>query len=438
MKDFNLAGMIKTGTLIWKKIKTTLQSHWVRIKPVFQKNGDLLLFALAIAVLASVLINMINLKDNKVIKPPEPATVVFTQWWQDNLEKETLRNLAEEFESLYSDIKIVIKDRSYEELRNDLFHPSEAGFPGDVLALDPLWVPELIEREIIEQGNEAPFLSFINVLYYNIEILKEAGFAMPPKNRNEFTNCLKAITAREKNRRGLAMDNKSSRWIHDDIFPWIWSAGAQLITEGKPSVNTRPVVESLSYLASLNKEGLIIPGGQNGNKQDNFISGKAAFMIAPSSEIALIREYMGDDAFGISSIPSPDNYAGRAFHASTGWTIGVNSASLHKEEALLFAGFLSEKESLLSEKAHAIPGNGNLLFTRDPFYSKLWDISIAAEAAPDFRGGDARLSASSSGVPWIKLEKIFNEELSALFEEKSSAEKTAAAIQEKWERSTRQ
>ena len=412
--------ILKTGTEILRKAKTSVQSYWVRIKPAFKKYGDLLLFVLALGVLIAIPVKRTG---GKVTVQTTPPSIVFTQWWQDNLDKKTLLDLAGEFESLHNDIKIIIKDRAYEDLWNDLFNPGENNFPGDVLALDPLWVPDLLKREMIEQCDETPLLSFINVLYYNVEILKEAGFTRPPKNRGEFTNYLMAICAKDKSREGFFLDSNNSRGIYDDVFPWIWSAGAQLIKDGKPSVNSRQVVESLSFLASLDKEDLIFFGGKNVNKLEYFISGRVAFMIAPSSDIAIVRECMGEEAFGISSIPSPVNYAGKAFFASMGWTAGVNSSSVHKEEAQLFLEFLAEKAASLSEKVHAISGNGFPPSAQDPFYSKVWDIVIAAEEAHDF-----------SGLPWTELEEIFNENLSALFAEKITPVEAANEIQESWEK----
>ena len=410
MKETDTVGSKKAGL-----------SYWARIKPAFVKHGDLLLFGLALAVLAAILLNR---PYNKVIPDTMPSitpSIVFTQWWQDYLENDTLMDLAEEFEKLHANIKVVIKDAAYEDLRDELFYPGETGYPGDVLALDPLWVPELLRRETIEYGDATPFLSFINVLYYNIEILKDAGFSRPPKSRSEFINYLKTINGKEESRWGITLDSKSSRGIYDNVLPWIWSAGAQLIKDGKPALNSRQLVESLSFLASLHKEGFIDQGSPNENKLEDFITGKTAFMIASSGDIVLVRERMGDEAFGVSSIPTPDNYSGISFFASTGWTASINSASEYKEEARLFAAFLAEKATLLSEKAHAIPGTGNQPAAYDPFYSKVWDITIAAEPAQDF-----------DSLPFTELEQIFREELYALFEGKITPAEAAGEMQAKW------
>ena len=407
----------------------------------FQKHGDKLLFALALAVLAVLLVRSLG----KVATQTAAVSIVFTQWWQDDLEKNTLQDLLKEFESLNPKIKAVLGERSYEDLGRELFNTEvkqgEAKSPlADVFALDPLWVPELLERGIIEK-QQASFLSFINVFYYNIEILKKAGFTRPPKNRSEFLACARALGPDNAvdNVHALTLglnssNGKASRGLYDDVYPWIWSAGAQLIKDGKPSVTSRPVIESLAFLASLYSDGFIVPGAfsaDNKKKLEDFISGRAAFMIAPARDIALIRKRMGDEAFGITSVPTPDNYAGKPFFAAETWTIGIHSGSAHKEEARLFAAFLAGKASFLSDKAKAFPGTDVSLSGHsqmsgrgsppDPFYSKVRDIAITGEIAQDF-----------TGLPWVEMEEIFREELSVLFEGKNSPAETARIIQEKW------
>ena len=422
MKHINLADINKI-----------VRSLLAELIPTFQKHGDKLLFALALAVLATALF---RLGGGKAISHAVAPSIVFTQWWEDDPGKDALLKLIKEFESLHGGIKIVLNTRSYEDLRSGLFSPDYTS-PGDILALDPLWVPELIKREIIENSRQeaykTPFLSFISVLYYNVEILREAGYIRPPKSRGEFLNCARALAGREENRPGfapdkvygLAMDGNSSRGVYDDVYPWIWAAGAQLIKDGKPAADSRPIAESLSFLATLNSEGLIHPGteasGNAGEKMENFVTGRAAFMIAPAGYIRLVKERMGDGAFGISSVPTPDNFAGKLLYGTAGWTVAVNPASAHKEEARLFVSFLAEKAPFLSDETKAIPGIDTPPAT-DLLYSKAWDIVIAGEAAQDF----SRLTGEH------ELEQIFREELSALFEGQYSPAEAAAAIQKRW------
>jgi len=399
---------------------------------IFRKHVDKLLFAVALVVLAAA---MLDKGSGRSFSKRESLRIVFTQWRDKDLEKETLQDLIDEFVVTHEGIKIIFEDKPYEEVRNALFDAAAASPVEDILALDPLWLPELQRRGIIEnpqteiqvqQIYKTPLLSYINVLYYNVELLKEAGFSRPPKNRTEFITCLRAIIGKNKNRdgfdsfQGLAL----GRSLYDDFFPWIWAAGAELIKDEKPALTSRQFVDGLSFFLLLKNEGFISPDAfftNSEKKLEAFISGKAAFMVAPSGYIGLIREYMGEEAFSVSSIPIPDNYVGKYYFGSPGWTLGINAASANKKEARLFADFLAARISVLSEKAGAMPVNG-LQPAWDPLYSKVWDIAIAGESSKDF-----------TGLPWIELESIFMEELNSLFAKKSSPAKTAAAIQKKWE-----
>ena len=399
-----------------------------------KKIGDILLAALALAFLAAALFRFLG---NRTSNKPGTHTIIVSRWLENNPEGETFNNLINDFENLHDKIKITLNTLPYEDLREALFNSdkvlSEGDelFPGDVIVLDPLWIPELLKKEIIESAYTT-FVPSINVFYYNIDALKEAGFTRPPKTRSEFLSYARTLAGRGRDSQnltrstssGLTMGLNSSRGIYDDIFPWIWSAGTKLIQDGKPIVSSRPVIESLSFLFSLNSEGLIVPGtfsADSEKKLDDFISGKAAFMIAPARDIRFVRESMGDETFGITSIPVPDNYAGKTFFGTSAWALGIHAASTHKEEAKLFADFLAEKAPVFSEQTNAIPGSGTRT-TQDDFHSKVQDITFAGESVQDF-----------SGLPWTELEAAFKEELTAMFAGKSSPTEASTRIQTKWE-----
>ncbi|MDR0473039.1 MAG: extracellular solute-binding protein [Treponema sp.] len=376
----------------------------MKVKPAFPKNYDTWLFVLAIAVLVSFL--LYQGWKRSVIQPAVPA-MVMTHCLNDDPEMGILLALTGEFDDLHRDIKITVTGKPYDEFRNELFRPG--GLSGDLLVMDHLWVPELLEKGVIESAGD-PFFSFIKVLFYNVDILKEAGFSRPPGNRTEFLNCARAV-GRNHMVMGLAINLNGSRGIYDDIYPWIWASGAQLITDGRVTVNSRQVVESLFFLNSLNSEGLILAGA---GKPENFVSGKAAFMVAPAGNIGYVRERMGSEAFGVTSIPRPDNYQGRPLFAASSWTAGVLSSSRRKEEARLFTDFIKDKNSFPSESAGPLD---------DPLFSKVRDIKISGEEARDFDG----LAGEH------ELEEIFWEELALLFFGQCTPADAAAAIQKKWE-----
>ena len=387
---------------------------------------DKLLFALALAVLVFGIIRLgIGTIAGRVQARP---VVVFSHWWENHLGEETLLELKKEFENLHEGIIVVFENRTYDELRQDLFsfvpktdeaENTEAPVSpaGDVFALDLLWVPELVQNGLIEKNHTIPILSFMNVLYYNIDILRRAGFTRPPGNRSEFLDYARTAVDRGNSRWGISMDPDSYRGIYNDIFPWIWSAGAELVRDGSPAANSRQLIDSLTFLSALNNERLIA----SGQKLEHFISGRAAFMIASEGYIKNVREGMGSDSFSITAVPVPDNYSGRTFYSSVRWSAGVSRISNKKEEARLFAEFLAEKAPLLSEKAGAISASSIPRPGLDPHYSKIWDMALDAEIAEEL-----------DNFPWAPLREIFGEELDSLFAGESTPAGTAAAVQRRW------
>ena len=397
------------------------------MKVFFTKHGDKVLFALALVFLAAALFR------SDANRPhTEAPGIVFTQWWENDLDKDILPALAEEFKALHG-INVTINLASYEDVLETLrFSPEKlpqgGRVAGDVYAIDPLWLPELTGLGIIE--DDFTLFSFIDVLYYNVEILKDAGFSRPPKNRSEFLDYARAIASMRGNRPrsglgyvlGISLGENNSRGVYDDVFPWIWAAGVPLVRDGSPVVNSRQVIESLSFLAVLNSEGLIAPDAfraDNERKLGHFTSGEVAFMVAPTVYVKRVRELMGDEAFGITSIPAPDNYYGRPFLATAGWAFGIHSASERKEEARLFTDFLAGKASAFSEQMGAVPGSGAPP-ARDPFYSKVWDIAISSDSARDF-----------AGLSWTEMGAVFREEIASLLADNTTPAAAAAKIQER-------
>jgi multiple sugar transport system substrate-binding protein len=160
---------------------------------------------------------------------------------------------------------------------------------------------------------------------------------------------------------------------------------------------------------------------------EEFAQGKIAMMIASTRAIPYLRERMGDDAFGITTIPDSGT-GGRYSAAFSAIYTGINSNSAHIDEAWSFLVFLAEKSFLFCEELKAVPGvvsdiiRGDYI-KDDPFYSKAWDIFESSGIAEGF-----------SGNPYAQeYETAFMEELQIFFETNRTAQQTVAAIQQRWD-----
>ncbi|MDR0561787.1 MAG: extracellular solute-binding protein [Spirochaetaceae bacterium] len=422
---------------------------------------DKILFILA--VMALLLGNTIKIGREKVIESKKAVTLVFSQWWQDELEYKALDALIAEFEKTHAGVKIKLDNRSYHEMEDLILNELNdkiAGFTenfltADILALDSRWLYGLIQNDMLESlapykessdfipalqpsGQETiydewafPLVSFMAPLFYNIKVLSAAGFDRPPKMLSDFLRYARAITDAEAGRYGLglSLSQGDPQGVYLDIYSWIWASGAVIINQGKPNFTAPEVIDTLDFLDNLYTEKLIAPGSFSKSREqklEEFITGKIGMMIASVQDIELVRKRMGDANFGITTIPGPDVYQGKPAFGLTNWYAGISKESEHKEKAWEFISFLAKQSPMLAAASHAVPGSGNGLedyLKGDFFYSKAYNI---------YEGGDG--IQEFAGYPAVHvLDFIVRQEIAKMFEERQGAETTAEEIQRQWE-----
>ncbi|MDR0622863.1 MAG: extracellular solute-binding protein, partial [Treponema sp.] len=420
------------------------------------KKLDRYLFIAAIVLLSGFTAVRLAVK---ITEKTQKVTLTFTQFLERGLEDGALASLIAEFEERNPGIRIRAETRPYgEQYQGGAGEaPKQGEQPAGIVILDEGWVNAFLQRDLlaslnpyVQSGPDSdqrviPLISFMDLLFYNIDLLKAAGFDRPPKNRAEFLACAKAF-ARGKGTApsepaasspgtgifgaALALSPEDRRGIRRDVFSWFRAAGAPVIRDGRPDFQNRALVETLDFLGQLNREGLLSPGTftkTGAQKNGEFARGRVAMMIGSMEDIPFLREQMGDPAFGVTLIPAPAGYTGKPVIGPSFWYAGISSSCKHPGEAWAFLAFLAEKSPLLAAQTRAVPGSGDSpgsYIKEDPLYSKAWDIYEAAEVIRDFSPGFPRTE---------DLETIIREELAALFAGQKNAAETSAAIQARWE-----
>jgi len=282
-----------------------------------------------------------------------------------------------------------------------------------------------------------PLVSFMNMLFYNIEILSAAGMDRPPKTREEFLACARTISNQNSTRSSYTMGAALSLSLDDkqalsrDIFPWILASGYDFWYEGnRPVLNTRIITGDISFFGSLYRENVLAPGlfyTTGKQRLEEFVNKRVAMMVASTRDIPYLREKMGDNAFGITSIPDSGSL-GRHNITLSGIYAGINTNCVNPEQARDFLVFLAEQSPFLCETLKAVPGvisdviPGDY-FKNDPFYSKARDIFESSTVVQGF-----------SGKPGAQeYEGIFMEELRAFFEKNRTPLETVNSIQRQWD-----
>jgi multiple sugar transport system substrate-binding protein len=188
--------------------------------------------------------------------------IEFMQWWQPEMKGDSFDQMIQNFETQNPDIKVKPVTLPYAEVRDQLMIQAAGKTLPDVVGVDPQWMHTLIKYGVIENldtyiakdgldvSNLAlkkvkdsawifPVTSYIYPLFYNIDLLKEAGFNEPPKTREEFLKYARALTKPDKGQYGwvLPLSLSLPNGISNDICPWVWAAGYDIMQDGKPYLN---------------------------------------------------------------------------------------------------------------------------------------------------------------------------------------------------------
>ncbi|MDR0878894.1 MAG: extracellular solute-binding protein [Treponema sp.] len=407
-----------------------------RLKAEGSSVLDLFLFVTALVLVMLFIVFKLILP--KAAEPPG-ITLVFDQQWENGPERETLAVLIGEFEKRNPEIQVRLYGGDTKpESQSSSGKKAVPLAPPDIIAFDEGRFSSLLKDGALASLNQytgsetdqraIPLVSFMDLLFYNIDILKTAGFDHPPKNRNEFLGFSKAVSNQKKYGAALALSPADSLGIRRDVFSWIWASGAALIRNGKPDFNRREIIGALDFFGQLNREGLLSPESFNktgAQRLEEFANGQIAMMTASVRDIPYLRERMGDGAFGITVIPGPAAYSGKPVTGPSRWYAGISADCQHPDEAWAFLAFLTKKIPVLASEVRAVPEStvpGNYA-EEDILYSKAWDIYGAADIIQEFSGilyGD-------------DLEAAVRDELILFFDEKQNAAETAAAVQKRWD-----
>ena len=417
------------------------------------KRIDHLLFLAAIVLLT--VFAAFNLFSRNTAGSPRAALLV-DRHCEELFGGDIVAALIQEFEERHPELRIDLEDADGEAAGNrpsppDIVFFDEGQFSGmarrDALLSLNSYMRTEAETDLQTDLRTIPLVSFMDLLFYNIEILRAAGFDRPPKTRAEFLACAKAVSGLQTGSSGgasggpdvygaaLSLSPDDPLAARRDIFSWIWAAGADVQLTGRPRFGGRTALEIIAFLGELNREGALAPGTfvkTGADRLEEFAEGKIAMMIASSAAIQRLRKKMGGSVFGVTSIPgSPAT--GKSSIGLSGIYAGIGGGCTRPDEAWTFLTFLAEKGPVLAEKLGAAPGSFPGIFpgggfsgayiAEDPLYSKVRDIFEAAEIVQGF-SGNPREEA---------LERAVREELRGFFERDRSPEDTAAAIQKRWD-----
>ena len=327
------------------------------------------------------------------------------QWWADfvtefNGSQDSIDLVVEvvSWNDIYTVVNTRVTNNDAPDILNiDVF----ADYVGDDLLLP---IQDCVSAEtyakmypaFLEQSNidgtiwAIPDLASARAMYYNVDILEEAGVEVPT-TWDELTAACKAI--KEK---------------FPDVYPWgidmttdegqaafayyIWNNGSDFTdADGNWALNSDANVEAIEYAIGLVKDGLTNTDPANEtryNLQDLFGAGKLAMVIGPNS----IPTYIADN-YAKANTPEEEqiNYAFAAI-PTNGGNASVSAGVMDR-----FMVFDNEHSD---EKIEAIKTFFDF-FYEDARYSDwvLMEGFLPATSA----GGEIVAKADPSMAPWVDI-----------------------------------
>jgi multiple sugar transport system substrate-binding protein len=273
----------------------------------------LLLGALGLAACAQ---NAATPQATTAAAQPTAAQVVQIQFWhgQSQAQQTTLNALVDQFNQSHPDIHVTATYQgAYSDLYKKVTAAIAAGTPPDlavayqndvanyiqsgaVIPLDDLMndpqigfsqadlkdiYPSFIDR-YPQAGNKVYSMAFmrsLEVMFYNADMLKAAGFDQPPATWDDFMKICQAVS-KPPDTYCYELNTDASRFAG-----WVFSRGGDLLSADSKSVafNSQAGLDSLTFLNDLFRKNYATVIGKAFQDQTDFSLGKVAFTFGSTA-----------------------------------------------------------------------------------------------------------------------------------------------------------
>ena len=364
----------------------------------------LLTAALMSALMAGTALADTTLKLVEVITSPERT--------------ETLKSIVSTFEAQNPGTKVEIISLPWGEAFQKFATMVSAGEIPDVMEMPDTWLslyanngiveslePYLKEwdqtadlsdralelgRDVKDTAYMLPYGFYLRAMFYNKKLLAEAGVSEPPKTMEAFAEASKKVSVLP-GKYGYCL-----RGGPGGLNGWVMF-GASMAgdnaffrEDGTSTFNSEGWVKGLTWLIDLYKNGYAPKDSVNWGFNEivaGFYSGTCAFLDQDPDALIAIAEHMGEDDYGVMTMPKgPD---GKTFPTIgyAGWS--MMSASANKDLAWKLIATLEGKEGNIAwnKRTGALPALKSA--ESDPFYS-----------SPQFKGWFEEL-ADKDAVPTV-------------------------------------
>ncbi|MPY31006.1 ABC transporter substrate-binding protein [Streptomyces adustus] len=307
-------------------------------------------------------------------RPGDPIVLTLLSHYASGELKQALQGPVDEWNATHDRVKVRTKAVEFTDLLTTFMVRQAAGQGADIIHPYCLWNGQLVRAGVLRPapsghaveigrgyGRAAVDAASVGgrvygyptevqtyALYYNKRLLRAAGLGSPPRTWRELEEA--AYRTARRDRYGNTLVQGFGLSTYDDsttvgqTLALLGAAGGSFVSaDGRSTAIDSPAGRAVFELEHrLVVRGASTPGI---NVYKAFQSGQAAMVISAGWWTASLRAEMGRDYREVGVAPVPVPRAGdRPGTLSTGFMLGVNTASEHPREAWEFLRWLNAEK----------------------------------------------------------------------------------------------
>ncbi len=307
---------------------------------------------------------------------------------------------------------------------------------------DSLWqsrIPETVRMQFRSRDGhfyQFPWKTNPVMMFYNVQLLREAGFDRPPRTYREYLEAARRITADTDG------DGTIDRWMgYRDIRPIWWqryfdyyafyvaaSGGRTLFDrQGQLALDTAASNRVFAFFARLYAMGAF-PKAVWTSSGSRFLKGQLATDFTGAWHLVWLEKHAPSElVYEVAPLPVPDDYEGPVYTYGDYKNMVIFSTTQHPEVAWRLLRFLVSRRAdrRLLERTRQIPVRRRLL--DDPYFAPVFEQQPLLRRFAE----QAAYTRSVDSVPDLKemLDALAQEfEAAAVYGVRSPAEATRRAL----------
>ena len=290
--------------------------------------------------------------------------------------EDDIKSMTTKFEEANPGVTVALEFVPYEALHDKIIAAAGAGDDGyDVVLFDVIWPAEFATRGFLQDVTDRipadytdkvfdgawttveydgkrygmPWILDTKYLFYNADMLAEAGISAPPKTWAELAEQAKQIKDKGIVEYPLVWSWSQSEAMICDFTTLTAANDGAFFDEGQPAFTAGGAKDAVSFMKATLDEGLSNPSSREYFEEDVrrvFSNGEAAFALNWTYMNALANDPKESKVAGKVKVAPAPGVEGKSTASSVNGSmgLGIPANSPHADEAWAYISFLTQKD----------------------------------------------------------------------------------------------